>query len=72
MIDESVCSMDGIITKENWNFRWETYPWTTMSTTDSTRILLGFKPKLLSENLYRCTVHLDIIALHLPTDALIY
>jgi len=55
--------MVGIITKENWNFRWETYPWTTMSTTDPTRIVLGFKPKLLSENIYGCTVHLHIIAL---------
>jgi hypothetical protein len=49
MIDESVRRMVGIITKENWNFRWETYPWTTLSTTNPTRIVLGFKPNLLSE-----------------------
>lgn len=49
MIDESLWSMVGIITKENWNFRWETYPWTTLSIIDPTCIFLGFKPNLLSE-----------------------
>jgi len=28
--------------------------------------------KVRQYNLYQCTVHLDIIALSLPTDALIY